>query len=238
MRCKALAIAALLAGGAHAANSDFLFDTRYVWAQARTDEQVQTLGLERTDSLTRLRFAARLNNSGTVFNAIDYSVNGDFTPLSWVRISARLLHRNRLTDPSSATTLLATASLEGRFPYWLGYFFELGVFRRASQSSTNGILPTFFAASFVTTDLALSTGLRVSPSELWRVQARLATLDIVDVYNLNNPIVELAVQRAAPDLTVAGYVRYQMLLGFGLRDAWVGGVQFTLPLNPPAPSGT
>lgn len=236
MRCKLFALGLLLTASAGAADTGFLFDTRYVWAQARTDEQVHTLGLERYADWYRLRFATRLNHSGLNWNAIDYSVNADFTPLIWVRFSGRLLHRNRLSDPSSATTLLGSLALEGRFPRWLGYFFELGVFRRAHSASTNGVLPMFFVSSFNQTDWVVSTGLRVYPSETWMVQARLATLDLVDVYNFNNPILELAVGNSTPDWTMQAYARYQMLLGFGLRDAWVGGVQFTLPLRTTEPN--
>jgi hypothetical protein len=235
MRCKALALGLLLTVRAWSTDTDLIFDTRYVWAQARTDEQVQTAGVELSDFWYRLRFATRLNHSGLNWNAIDYSANADLTPLSWVRLSGRLLHRNRLGDPSSATTLLGSIALQGHWPHWLGYFFELGVFRRANATGTNGILPLFFVSSFTQTDWTVSTGLRVYPTDQWMVQACLATLELVDVYNFNNPIIELAVSKTTADWKLTGYARYQMLLGFGLRDAWVGGLQMEVPLRTASP---
>lgn len=237
MRTKTalLLLLGLVSKSSHAI-TDFSLDMRYLLNRSREDEFVQTVGFTAAGEHTELRVNTRMNESASGFTAVDYSINGAYSPWSWLVLTGRVLHRNRLIDPSSSSSFFTSVRLQGRAPWFLSYFFEVGGYIRSHNVSANAFLPVV-SGNFTEMFYALNLGLALHPSENWQIRATASTIELVDVYNLNNPYFELAtVFRADQTWTGTAYARYQMLLGFGLYDAWVFGFQATIPLNPLASS--
>jgi hypothetical protein len=228
MQCrKWLLLSAFFISSWGAAKTEFLVDARYQLLRTRTDELVETVGWRFLSPQASLTLATRMNHAGLQFTAFDYAVIGSYWPLSWVHLHSRILHRNRLVDLSTTTTYFGALRLDKRFPDFLSYFIEIAIFNRRNTIGGNSVFPVIFGANYLDWDLSTAMGLRFHFSETAFVQASLATAEWFDVYNINNPYVELLAEFEWNAVRVSPYLRYQALLGFGLYDPMVAGVQFT-----------
>ena len=230
MRCRLFAAFLLFPAFATATESLFV-DSRYQVLQARTDEQLQTVGFVQDRDTFQLAGFARLTHSGLNANSFDYAFDASYFPLSWFHLNGRIAHQNRFNELGATSTGLAVACLEGHWPEFLSYFFELGLYQRLHLIGTGTWLPPVLSFSYADWGYTFAMGLRVHPNERWSVQAKLASYEFLDVYNINHMFVETSVFYNPGPWNAKGYVRYQGLLGFGQRDAWVIGLQlsFVLP---------
>lgn len=196
---------------------------RYQILQGRPNELVETAIFSKPDSIYGWQLTTRLNHQGISPTEMVYGLQSTFSPLSWVFLHGRVLHKIRWAEASSSTTAFFSARLQGHFPFFLGYFFEFGVYEKWHSVGWRSPVPVFFNASFSEWDFGFGLGMRVYLSPEWYWQASGTTIDSVEIFNLNHPYAELASlsQHENGDLKI--YLRYQLLLGFGLPDAWVLG---------------
>ena len=166
----------------------------------------------------------RLTHS-LVLQSWEYFVSASFSPLTWVRLEARALQRNRLADPSATSLVFGALHLEGDW-IWVRPFVSAGWFLRRHRVGENSVVPVIVSSSFTEHNFALAIGTGIVFSSAWELRGQLATIDTVDVLYLNNPYVEARLLYTPPgNWRAAAYLRYQSLLGFGRVEAWVGGMQ-------------
>ncbi len=206
----------------------FVGDSRYVVQQSRTDELIHTFGWRDTGETSALHLFARVNHSGFHWNGMTYGGHFHYYPWSWLHLNTLLTQRNWMPDPSSTASLLVSVGLESQLPSWLKGYFDLGHYIRLHHPRANHLLPPI-AGGFIQSDWAVRFGLRVIPTDSLSFSISIATFESVDVYNLNNPITEVRANWMGTDYSLGAYLRHQMLLGFGLRDAWVIGATIELP---------
>lgn len=207
--------------------SEFVADTRYQILRNRPNELAETLGVSFVEEDSNLTLAGRMTHAGFQFNAFEYAVLANYYPLSWLQLHSRVLHRNRLFDTSSTTAYFGSVRLTGHFPSFLSYFLEIGLVHRRTSVGANSLVPLVFGPSFTDWDMTANLGLRFHSANDWVFQASLETSEWFDIYNFNNPYVQVSGQFPLSFATLNAYARYHALLGFGIYESWTAGVQFT-----------
>ncbi len=207
--------------------SEFLADARYQVLRNRPNEIAETLGLSTVDENNSLTLATRMTHAGFQFNTFEYAVLANYSPLSWLKFHSRVLHRNRLFDVSSTSAYFGSVRLTGHFPSFLSYFIEMGAVHRRTTVGGNSLIPVIFGPSFSDWDLTANLGIRAHLPNAWTFQVSLETSEWFDIYNFNNPYVEISGKFPLSFASLTAYARYHALLGFGIYESWTTGVQLT-----------
>lgn len=145
-----------------------------------------------------------------------------WTPLA-VRLS--LFHQILPGIGAGATGLLATLNGDGNLGAGFGIFGSFGWYERLSQASGAGLLPLPSSGAEREHDFAFRLGARAQLAEQWTTMVETASFDDYEVYNLNGPYFQVAVDhRPAEGELWRAFARYGLLLGFGrLNEFVVGG---------------
>lgn len=110
-----------------------------------------------------------------------------------------------------------------------GVYGAFGWYERLSQAAGAGLLPLPGSRSEREHDFLFRLGTRVKFSNRWTGSFEAASFDAYEVYNLNGPYLQAAVDHER-ELGEAwrAYARYQMLLGFGRLNEFVVGAEVRL----------
>jgi hypothetical protein len=209
--------------------SEFIADARYLVLRNRPNELVETLGISTVEDHGSLTLATRMTHAAFQFNAFEVALLATYSPLSWIKLHSRILHRNRLFDVSSTTAYFGSVRLTGHFPSFLSYFLEMGLVHRRTTVGANSIVPVLFGPSFVDWDLTANLGIGIHFPNAWVFKVSLETSEWFDLYNFNNPYVQVSGQFPLSFATLTAYARYHALLGFGIYESWTTGLQLTFP---------
>lgn len=174
----------------------------------------------------------RLSTSLTDLQVLQYKGEVSYAPLSFFRLALRLHHANRMQETTSTSHLLATAGLDGNIIGPLGAFFTVGWYERFSRLNRPLVVPTFNGGRREH-DIAVTMGFRVQATEQLSSVFTVATIDEIEIHNLNNPFMEGRLEYGLPDVEGHAFLffRYKLLLGFGRWDELIGGAGLRLPLT-------
>ncbi len=172
-------------------------------------------------------FAAQMAFSPTQIRHLVYQAGIAYFPL-WpvLKIETTLFHAVMPTFGAGWTGLTAKAAFDTPVVGNFDVYGAFGWYERFSQASGISVLPIPGSQSEREHDFLFRFGLRYHFSDFWRAQFETASFDEYEVYNLNGPFFQAAVDHVpAPGDVWRAYARYQMLLGFGRLDELVVGAE-------------
>ncbi len=226
---RSLALLLLLASNAWAA--DTTWDLRFRFSPSQPDALAP--GVQYTTELSTVfsfAGAAQLAFSPKEIRHVAYQAGFTYTPWSVLRLQTTLFH---LVLPSAGAgwtglTLRAVFNLpvvSGVFDFY-GAF---GWYERFSRASGEGLLPLPLGQMEREHDILVQLGCRTHFSERWAAELEVATFDDYEIFNLNGPYIQLAVDhKSAAAEKWRTYARYHMLLGFGRIDELAVGAEVQL----------
>lgn len=110
-----------------------------------------------------------------------------------------------------------------------GVYGAFGWYERLSRASGAGVLPFAGSRAEREHDFLFRLGTRVRVSERWAGSLEAASFDSYEIYNLNGPFLQAAVEHERePGESWRAYARYQMLLGFGRLSEFIVGAEVRL----------
>lgn len=227
MKAFAPLVLGLAASGAFASDSNLELDLRYLNQRTQTDTFAQTLLYRQSVySWMELQAGARFWEARSFLDGVSYMGQARLAPVPWAGVVLRLEQIDRLSDSTTGTVLLGTIDLRGEFFHGFGGYAAFGYYKVFHSLSQSIPVPTFSSISFTDEDLATEFGLWGTPVRDWLVKVGVGTYEEVDVYNLNNPFVELRVETVlgSGEWSAGAFGRYQLLLGFGRSDNLTFGV--------------
>lgn len=175
-------------------------------------------------------FAAQLAFSPKEVRQLNYQAGVGFLPWPILKIESTLFHSVLPTVGAGSTGLTAKAAFDIPISWGtLDWFGTFGWYERLSQAAGISILPLPSGGSEREHDFLFRFGFRYHFSDKWRTTLEAASYDEYEVYNLNGPFFQGAVENEIrPGDTWRAYARYQMLLGFGRPSelAFGGEIRF------------
>jgi hypothetical protein len=172
------------------------------------------------------RVGGRLWEDSLTVNRLLYAGEAHYQLLSFLNVSGRLWQIVRMKADNGTTGGLLLLSARAGITDTVSFTSRLGVQHRSWRVSARSWLPVVYGSDFSETDLAIRFDLAIQWSEQWSSEVWLGTFDELEVFNLHNPFLQIALYRKAIWENVDGFAfgRYQILLGFGLVDNWTTGV--------------
>ena len=161
-----------------------------------------------------------------------YSLGTVLPLFSFVSTSMRLSQENWLGSSTAVSTLLFLLQFQSRPLSSIRLFLQGGWYRRFVTLNNAHFLPGFWGSNYSEHDFAVALGTEIRWSPSLTSQAKVATLEEISVFNLNNPFIEAAVAYwPTESISWSLYSRYHLLLGFGRMDSLKVGLALKMPLS-------
>lgn len=216
-----------------AATGDISLTLRYRSSIVRADLLDQAIRARfALGSRGELALGLRLVESKWDLYQAIYAAEPRFALFSFLRLDTRLAHKVGLDNHTSQTQLLILSTLHAGGSVF-GAYVSAGWHVSLARLSGATFLPNLFDQDAEEADWAVAIGFRISPTDHWTVAIRLATLEELEVFRLNNPYAEVRVEYRpfASDVVYSLLSRYKVLLGFGGLDEFLLGAELRLPLG-------
>lgn len=162
----------------------------------------------------RLDAAAQLAFSPKEVRHATYRATVAFSVIEAVNLRAGLFHRWLPLYGAATSGLTAAAEIDTSIAGRVEVFASAGWYERLSRASGGGLLPLQGPGSEREHDFLLRLGGRLRFTDEWAGALFISTEDAYEVFNLNGPYLEAALEKRGT-LEWRAYARYHVLLGFG-----------------------
>jgi len=176
--------------------------------------------------------AVRLSESLFSIRTLEYKAEVEWPILSFLSARVRLANVSYLPEGAGSTNFLFLLRSEVAPISWLTVHLALGWYERFFSITSVPLLLFTFSRDQPDHDIAVDIGMSFQVSETLAFGGSIATFEMLNTFNLNNPFALLTA-----DYTPEGkpwkafaYIRDRLLLGFGRRDELCFGVGYQLPL--------
>lgn len=154
-------------------------------------------------------------------------------PPSWVRLELHGVHEGRWSqEPSRSTTFMARGGIDREVISGVRAFLYFGFWFRETGVSEASLIPNIGTSFASERDVGIRLGTRFEFSPSFASTLELATWEELEIYNLHNPFVQWTWHTSTKNFffsNVDVFLRYQILLGFGVWDRVVVGLRAGVP---------